>query len=184
VTRLDARPDDRLAAAIAAGGAAGSRSPGVVEIRAATLTVAPASPIAGRAAVAHVVSGARGRHVLIVVRAGSRRSKVMRRIGPDRLRATIVFPAAGRWTARVTIGSRVLVRRTLVVKRPQGAGGTVDARFREWRVTPASHPHDVAPAPDGTIWYTEQLAGYLGRLDPQRVPSSEYRSAQAPPPTA
>src|SRR5690349_5435101 len=28
-------------------------------------------------------------------------------------------------------------------------------------------PHDVAPAPDGTIWYTAQGAGALGRLDPK-----------------
>jgi virginiamycin B lyase len=29
-----------------------------------------------------------------------------------------------------------------------------------------SHPHDVAPAPDGSVWYTAQSAGKLGRLDP------------------
>jgi virginiamycin B lyase len=29
-----------------------------------------------------------------------------------------------------------------------------------------SHPHDVAPAPDGTVWYTAQAVGELGRLDP------------------
>jgi virginiamycin B lyase len=29
-----------------------------------------------------------------------------------------------------------------------------------------SAPHDVAPAPDGTVWYTAQGAGKLGRLDP------------------
>ncbi|HEY1384507.1 MAG TPA: SMP-30/gluconolactonase/LRE family protein [Dongiaceae bacterium] len=28
-------------------------------------------------------------------------------------------------------------------------------------------PHDVAPAPDGTVWYTAQGAGALGRLDPK-----------------
>ena len=37
---------------------------------------------------------------------------------------------------------------------------------REFRVPSGSHPHDVAPAPDGTVWYTAQLAGALGRLDP------------------
>src|SRR5262245_27885481 len=36
-------------------------------------------------------------------------------------------------------------------------------------------PHDVAPAPDGTVWYTAQGAGAIGRLDPatgkvERVP--------------
>jgi virginiamycin B lyase len=28
-------------------------------------------------------------------------------------------------------------------------------------------PHDVAPAPDGSVWYTGQRQGYLGRLDPK-----------------
>ena len=36
----------------------------------------------------------------------------------------------------------------------------------EYRVPPGSHPHDVAPAPDGSIWYTAQASGELGRLDP------------------
>ena len=29
-----------------------------------------------------------------------------------------------------------------------------------------SHPHDVAPAPDGNIWYTAQFQGALGILNP------------------
>lgn len=29
-----------------------------------------------------------------------------------------------------------------------------------------THPHDVAPAPDGRVWYTAQNQGALGRLDP------------------
>ena len=29
-----------------------------------------------------------------------------------------------------------------------------------------SSPHDVAPAPDGTVWFTAQAAGKLGRLEP------------------
>src|SRR5438105_3559814 len=28
-------------------------------------------------------------------------------------------------------------------------------------------PHDVYPAPDGTVWFTAQAAGKLGRLDPK-----------------
>jgi len=34
-------------------------------------------------------------------------------------------------------------------------------------VPAGSHPHDVAPAPDGTVWYTAQATGELGRLDPE-----------------
>jgi virginiamycin B lyase len=37
---------------------------------------------------------------------------------------------------------------------------------REYAVPAGSGPHDVAPAPDGTVWYTAQRSGELGRLDP------------------
>jgi virginiamycin B lyase len=40
------------------------------------------------------------------------------------------------------------------------------ATIQEYPVPAGSHPHDVAPAPDGTVWYTAQLSGELGRLDP------------------
>jgi virginiamycin B lyase len=39
--------------------------------------------------------------------------------------------------------------------------------LEEYVVPPGSHPHDVAPALDGTVWYTAQNKGELGRLDPQ-----------------
>jgi len=38
--------------------------------------------------------------------------------------------------------------------------------IQEYPVLAGSHPHDVAPAPDGTVWYTAQNAAALGRLDP------------------
>ena len=38
---------------------------------------------------------------------------------------------------------------------------------RYFDVPRGSHPHDVAPAPDGTVWYTAQSTGELGRLDPK-----------------
>ena len=41
------------------------------------------------------------------------------------------------------------------------------ARVREYAVPAGSGPHDVAPAPDGTVWYTAQHSGELGRLDPR-----------------
>jgi virginiamycin B lyase len=37
---------------------------------------------------------------------------------------------------------------------------------RYYPVPPGSGPHDVAPAPDGTVWYTAQRSGELGRLAP------------------
>jgi virginiamycin B lyase len=39
--------------------------------------------------------------------------------------------------------------------------------IQEYAVPPGTHPHDVAPAPDGgVVWYTAQHVGALGRLDP------------------
>src|SRR5687767_4297579 len=37
----------------------------------------------------------------------------------------------------------------------------------EFPVAAGSGPHDVAPAPDGTVWYTGQGNGTLGNLDPR-----------------
>lgn len=38
--------------------------------------------------------------------------------------------------------------------------------LEELDVPDGARPHDVAPAPDGTVWYTAQRQGGLGRLDP------------------
>jgi virginiamycin B lyase len=38
--------------------------------------------------------------------------------------------------------------------------------IREFDVPSGSHPHDVAPAADGGVWYTGQHVGTLGHLDP------------------
>jgi virginiamycin B lyase len=41
-----------------------------------------------------------------------------------------------------------------------------DPSMKEFPVPSGSRPHDVAPAPDGGVWYTAQRQGALGRLDP------------------
>lgn len=41
-----------------------------------------------------------------------------------------------------------------------------DVRVESFAVPSGAHPHDVAPAPDGMVWYTAQHQGALGRLDP------------------
>jgi virginiamycin B lyase len=39
--------------------------------------------------------------------------------------------------------------------------------LRTFPVLAGAGPHDVYPAPDGTVWFTAQAAGKLGRLDPR-----------------
>jgi virginiamycin B lyase len=40
------------------------------------------------------------------------------------------------------------------------------AQITYYDVPKGAHPHDVAPAPDGKVWYTAQSQGALGILDP------------------
>lgn len=47
------------------------------------------------------------------------------------------------------------------------ATSSYSAEVRYYPVPKGSRPHDVAPAPDGTVWYTSQPKGELGRLDPR-----------------
>ena len=44
--------------------------------------------------------------------------------------------------------------------------GSPAAEVRYYPVPEGSRPHDVAPAPDGSVWYTSQPKGAVGRLDP------------------
>lgn len=47
------------------------------------------------------------------------------------------------------------------------ASGPLRAQeVRYFPVPSGSAPHDVAPAPNGSVWYTAQRSGALGRLDP------------------
>ncbi len=41
------------------------------------------------------------------------------------------------------------------------------AQVQYYPLPRGSGPHDVAPAPDGRIWYTAQHQGALGLLDPK-----------------
>jgi virginiamycin B lyase len=53
--------------------------------------------------------------------------------------------------------------------------GDLTVAIKEYDLpTPQSHPHDPALAPDGSLWYTGQMANTLGRLDPKTGAIKEY----------
>jgi virginiamycin B lyase len=59
--------------------------------------------------------------------------------------------------------------------------GPVRAVIQEWPVaTPGARPHDPAVAPDGTVWYTGQANGSLGRLDPATGEAKEFPLKKLP----
>jgi virginiamycin B lyase len=47
------------------------------------------------------------------------------------------------------------------------ASARADYTMQAFALPDGAEPHDVYPAPDGTVWYTAQRAGALGRLDPK-----------------
>lgn len=61
---------------------------------------------------------------------------------------------------RLRIGSAALAITILC-----GAANAAEVKY--FAVPSGAGPHDVAAAPDGTVWYTGQGAGHLGRLDPK-----------------
>jgi virginiamycin B lyase len=56
--------------------------------------------------------------------------------------------------------------------------GKVGVTFQEWKLpTPGTRPHDPLAAPDGTIWYSGQMASLLGHIDPKTGDIKEYRTS-------
>jgi len=47
------------------------------------------------------------------------------------------------------------------------AGAAQAAQMTFYQLPPGSYPHDVAPAPDGTVWISGQQQGFAGRFDPK-----------------
>ena len=70
--------------------------------------------------------------------------------------------------ARITAAAIALVATGMTAGLDRVASSAQGAAtvLREFAVPRGSHPHDVAPARDGTVWFTAQTAGALGRLDP------------------
>jgi virginiamycin B lyase len=55
------------------------------------------------------------------------------------------------------------------------AVGNLKVAINEYQVPTANaRPHDPAAAPDGGLWFTEQMANKLGRLDPDTGKFKEY----------
>ncbi len=64
------------------------------------------------------------------------------------------------------LASVVLIGVALAVPGAGRAAAPLRHQLREYPVPEGSRPHDVAPAPDGGVWYTAQGSGDLGYLDP------------------
>jgi len=47
------------------------------------------------------------------------------------------------------------------------SAASAESRVSYFPVNAGAHPHDVAAAPDGAVWYTAQSQGALGILDPK-----------------
>jgi virginiamycin B lyase len=61
---------------------------------------------------------------------------------------------------------RLLAFTALVLAaRPSQAARAAEMTF--YQLPAGAYPHDVAPAPDGTVWISGQRQGFAGRFDPK-----------------
>jgi len=60
-----------------------------------------------------------------------------------------------------------LVRFVTLAVASLAAFSALSQERQVYDVPQGAHPHDVAPAPDGKVWYTAQRRGALGILDPE-----------------
>lgn len=60
-------------------------------------------------------------------------------------------------------GTAAVMALALAIAGPASAASDI----KEYPVPSGTHPHDVAPARDGGVWYTAQQTGGLGHLDPK-----------------
>ncbi len=67
------------------------------------------------------------------------------------------------WAVSMSLAMSALV----FLPGPMESGLAQPPGIQEFAVPPGSRPHDVAPAADGSVWYTAQGTGELGRLDPR-----------------
>src|SRR4029077_6818675 len=54
------------------------------------------------------------------------------------------------------------------------SGHAAAADVSYFPVPRGAHPHDVAPAPDGIVWYTAQPQGAIGVLDPKTGAAKQF----------
>ena len=66
------------------------------------------------------------------------------------------------------VGVRQIGRRILIAAVAFAfTTGTSAAEMRFYQLPAGAFPHDVAPALDGSVWFSGQQQGFAGRFDPQ-----------------
>src|SRR5262245_9399774 len=98
-------------------------------------------------------------------RLGSRPRKAMMLPSSDGLPAETRRPNSLRSTSRLLEGNMVPIMLVAVAVVAVGLQPAQAAQVSYFDVPRGAHPHDVAPAPDGTVWYTAQHQGAIGILD-------------------
>src|SRR5262245_24514507 len=109
----------------------------------------------------------RNRKTMLPRRAGLCRRADARR--QNKFRAQRAAPTREATMLRMAVMAVV----ALAVVRPGSA-----AEVTYYQLPTGAYPHDVAPGPNGTIWYTGQRKGFLGRFDPKTGKNEEIALGQ------
>ncbi len=65
------------------------------------------------------------------------------------------------------MGAASIIRSVILILFVTAVPSRADIAMRDYKLPEGMGPHDVAPAPDGGVWFTAQPKGLLGHLDPK-----------------
>src|SRR5258707_4933615 len=83
---------------------------------------------------------------------------------------------------RFTMGAASIIRSVILILFVTAVPSRADIAMRDYKLPEGMGPHDVAPAPDGGVWFTAQPKGLLGHLDPKtgKVTTVDLGEGSAP----
>ena len=73
------------------------------------------------------------------------------------------------------MSARIILVAAAALALALNAAAAADAQVSYYPVPHGAHPHDVAPAPDGAVWYTAQSQGAIGVLDPKSGAVKQFK---------
>jgi virginiamycin B lyase len=80
---------------------------------------------------------------------------------------TMISPATSSPPEPTVVDEPTVSEASTAAPATEAAASPEEYTIQEYPVPAGTHPHDIAPAPDGSVWYTAQISGALGRLDPE-----------------
>src|ERR1700722_15906489 len=125
-------------------------------VMAGSSAVLCALAFSGQIRVWHIAVGGIAAGIVWAMELAVRRRMIGEVVAPDQVAPAVAFDSLTNSFARVLVAMLIV-----------GSLAHAKMAMQTFPVLAGAGPHDVYPAPDGTVWFTAQSAGKLGHLDPR-----------------